>query len=176
MDIAEEQVRSGGYNSFSFRGISKQIGIKSASIHYHFPTKADLGLAIAQRYTVRFIELLNAICQEESSPKVRLSRYIDLFRHVVVVDKNICLCGILATETDILPGLIHKETALFFEQNKQWLIKAIFHNDAQANQKSNVLLACLEGALLLSKVTSTHQDFEDIALYLTENGLLDATH
>ena len=48
-DVAESQVRSGGYHAFSFREISKQIGIKSASVHYHFPTRSDLGVAVARR-------------------------------------------------------------------------------------------------------------------------------
>jgi TetR/AcrR family transcriptional repressor of nem operon len=32
----------GGYNGFSHADIAEAIGIRKASIHYHFPTKVDL--------------------------------------------------------------------------------------------------------------------------------------
>jgi TetR/AcrR family transcriptional repressor of nem operon len=44
-------VQARGYNALSFREIAKDVGIKSASIHYYFPTKGDLGVALAKRYT-----------------------------------------------------------------------------------------------------------------------------
>ena len=37
--VAQNKVREGGYNNFSFRELAKEVGIKSASVHYHFPTK-----------------------------------------------------------------------------------------------------------------------------------------
>ncbi len=54
LDAAERMARTGGYNAFSFREIAKEVGIKAASVHYHFPGKQDLGAAIAKRYTDRF--------------------------------------------------------------------------------------------------------------------------
>lgn len=60
---AESQARSGGYNAFSFRGIAKEIGIKSASIHYHFPTQENPAAELARRYTPKFNQCLLAITQ-----------------------------------------------------------------------------------------------------------------
>ena len=48
IDLAERLVRVRGYNGFSYRDLAEQIGIKTASIHYHFPTKADLGEAMVE--------------------------------------------------------------------------------------------------------------------------------
>ncbi|MEM7678447.1 MAG: TetR/AcrR family transcriptional regulator, partial [Myxococcota bacterium] len=58
LKAAEEMVRQGGYNAFSFRAIADVVGIKSSSVHYYFPTKEDLGVAVAKYYTHRFIESL----------------------------------------------------------------------------------------------------------------------
>jgi AcrR family transcriptional regulator len=55
LDVAERMARTGGYNGFSFREIAKAVGIKAASVHYHFPTKDELGAAVARRYTERFL-------------------------------------------------------------------------------------------------------------------------
>ena len=41
--VAESLIQSRGYNAFSYKDISEIIGIKTSSIHYYFPTKADLG-------------------------------------------------------------------------------------------------------------------------------------
>ncbi len=54
LKVAENKVRKGGYNNFSFREIANEVGIKSASVHYHFPTKADLGAELAHQYTDAF--------------------------------------------------------------------------------------------------------------------------
>ncbi|MDF2795086.1 MAG: transcriptional regulator, TetR family [Pseudomonas orientalis] len=51
MTAARKMVQTRGYNGLSFRELAKEVGIKSASIHYHFPTKGDLGAALAKRYT-----------------------------------------------------------------------------------------------------------------------------
>src|ERR1700721_1374918 len=54
MDLAEAHIRSAGYGGFSFRALAAEIGIKSASVHHHFPTKATMAAAVAQRYADRF--------------------------------------------------------------------------------------------------------------------------
>ena len=42
MDLAENHMRHAGYGGFSFRDLAAEIGIKSASVHHHFPTKATM--------------------------------------------------------------------------------------------------------------------------------------
>lgn len=49
LDAAVAMLQRVGFVSFSFRDLAAQVGIRSASIHYHFPTKADLGLALVAR-------------------------------------------------------------------------------------------------------------------------------
>ncbi|WP_234804713.1 TetR/AcrR family transcriptional regulator [Sinorhizobium americanum] len=59
MDAAEERIRRTGYSGFSFREIAADVGVKSASVHYHFPTKEKLAAAVARRYTDRFLEAVD---------------------------------------------------------------------------------------------------------------------
>src|SRR5690349_365332 len=56
MDLAEVRMREAGYHGFSFRELAAEIGIKSASVHHHFPTKADMAVAVTRRYLQRFLE------------------------------------------------------------------------------------------------------------------------
>jgi TetR/AcrR family transcriptional repressor of nem operon len=55
MDLAEAHIRNAGYGRFSFRDLAAEIGIKSASVHHHFPTKATMAAAVARRYGDRFL-------------------------------------------------------------------------------------------------------------------------
>lgn len=160
IDAAELRVRAGGYNSFSFREISKDIGIKSASIHYHFPTKSDLGVAIATRYTQRFMDSLHDITQQSSDRDKRLALYMGLFRHALEVDHMMCLCGQLASETDVIPEPVRNESRQFFEHNIEWLTTHVFaEKDAS---RATVLLASLEGGMILSKAIGSFEPFEAV--------------
>ena len=161
-DIAESRIREGGFGAFSFREIAKEIGIKSASVHYHFPTKTDLAVAVAKRYTERFMASLN-IDSEAGSSRELLENYIKQFRQAAIYDKKMCLCGALAAECGELPEAVHKEARLFFQQNIEWLTAIFlreFSEPSTAEKKAVSFLATLEGALLVSQVTGEKTYFE----------------
>src|SRR5260370_10621864 len=58
MDLAEARIREAGYRGFSFRGLAAKIGIKSASVHHHFPTMAGIAAAVERRYGDRFFGIV----------------------------------------------------------------------------------------------------------------------
>ena len=60
MDLAEAHIRNAGYGGFSFRDLAAESGIKSASAHHHFPTKATMAAAVARRYGDRFLAARSA--------------------------------------------------------------------------------------------------------------------
>jgi TetR/AcrR family transcriptional repressor of nem operon len=53
-----------GYSGLNFRELANEVGIKAASIHYHFPSKADLGAAVAKRYWEDSAAVLEALWAE----------------------------------------------------------------------------------------------------------------
>ena len=61
LDLAETLIQTRGYSAFSYQDIADSLGIRKASIHYHFPSKADLGVAVVDRYMARFDGALTAI-------------------------------------------------------------------------------------------------------------------
>jgi len=159
---AENQARVGGYNAFSFREIAKEIGIKSASIHYHFPTKSDLAAELAKRYTEKFIIRLDEISSSNNSLYEKLSTYADLFYHALKVDQKMCLCGLFAAEADILPENVKAETKRFFEENINRLeAMLIEHHHSSAKTQALQLLASLEGAMLIAKAFDSERYFKE---------------
>ena len=163
LKAAESKVRKGGYSNFSFRELATDVGIKSASVHYHFPTKADLGAELARQYTETFLGALGdpeALVSEGKDP---IDTYVDLFRQALIKDEKMCLCGLLGAETDCLPDKVRAETKQFFERNLAWLERA--HKlHKKVDQKEAQLLAIktvslLEGAMMISKAIDNNDLF-----------------
>ncbi|MGT2440988.1 G/U mismatch-specific DNA glycosylase (plasmid) [Bradyrhizobium betae] len=96
MDLAEARIREAGYRGFSFRDLAAEIGIKSASVHHHFPTKAGMAAAVARRYGERFFELVGR--REGETPDDVIEMYRAIFRQEIERDGRMCLNGILGAE------------------------------------------------------------------------------
>ena len=94
LDVAEGLIRTSGFNGFSTRDVADAVGIKAASVHYHFPTKADIGVAVTERYTDRFLEALGDPDRFEDA-RSALTLYVDSFRRALVRDRKLCLCAVL---------------------------------------------------------------------------------
>lgn len=170
LKVAQLKVRSGGYNNFSFRELAAEVGIKSASVHYHFPTKSDLGAALAHQYTDDFLRVLGDPNELYAVGKNPIDVYINLFRNALVQDKKMCLCGLLGAESDSLPDKVRYETKRFFELNIAWLEQAhkVIATDNKGLYRQNAIktIAILEGAMLISKTLDDNQIFEEAALEL----------
>lgn len=163
--------RQGGYNSFSFREIAKAVGVKSASVHYHFATKEALGAAIAKNYTAQFLGALGDPDALKTA-KSALSRYISAYRQALVEDGMMCLCGVLGAEIDALPPAVTAEARHFFVANIDWLMTAIDRPDgpktkAKRREKALKTIATLEGAMILSRTLGDHSVFDQAVKSLT---------
>src|ERR1700690_1820272 len=83
LDAAERLAQTRGYNGFSYADVAAQIGVTKASLHYHFPSKAELGRALIERYHVGFTEALGTIDREVGEPCGKLERYVALYDAVM---------------------------------------------------------------------------------------------
>ena len=102
LDIAEHLVQVRGFNGFSYADIASELGITTASLHYHFASKAELGSAVIARYAERFGEALAEIDRDVKDAHAKLEAYAALYAQVLR-DERMCLCGILAAEYQTLP-------------------------------------------------------------------------
>src|SRR5271170_6591557 len=83
LDVAERLAQTRGYNGFSYADIAAQLSVTKASLHYHFPSKADLGLALVERYSLAFSKALGAIDAHTSDAGEKLKRYVGLYDDVM---------------------------------------------------------------------------------------------
>ena len=71
---SESLIRKVGFNGFSTRDVADAVGIKAASVHYHFPMKSDIGVAVTERYTLRFLEDLGDPVARDRRPPPQSSK------------------------------------------------------------------------------------------------------
>ncbi len=170
---AERRMREGGFHGFSFREIAADVGIKSASVHHHFPTKEDLGAAVARAYTDRFVAALGDPADPERTPAGLIARYVDLCRRVLVEDRRMCLACMLATEAAALPSGVNAEARRFFQHNLAWLetvlarfAPGIGPQDLKAEALR--IVATLDGAILVAHSLGDPSAFDRVASRLVE--------
>ena len=161
LKAAEHKVRLGGYDNFSFRELAQEVGIKSASVHYHFPTKADLGAELAHQYTDSFLEALGKPTAIYANGDDPIDTYTALFRNALLVDNKMCLCGLLGAQGESLPDKVREEVKRFFTKNLAWLREAHAANgESDPAQAAIATMSLLEGAMMISKALNDHSHFE----------------
>ncbi len=169
LEVAEKMARDGGYNAFSFREIAKAVGIKSSSVHYHFPTKADLGAAVARNYTDAFMSNLGDVATLVKKNKDPIKVYVQAFERALVKDKQMCLCGLLGAEISSLPEGVVTEINTFFKRNIEWLTDAYREKGSDdPGARALQTLSLLEGALLVSMSLSSPKMFDKATALILE--------
>ncbi|MFS8113145.1 TetR/AcrR family transcriptional regulator [Rhizobium jaguaris] len=164
MAAAKAAVQAHGYNALSFRELAKDVGIKSASVHYHFPTKGALGAALARRYTEDGATYLDELLVKSQDPKWCMDRYAEVFRAALANENRMCLCGIMSAELDDLPPEVRSEVDNFAAMNVAWLARVLKLANPDAaehvlNEHAMAIFAAIEGAQLIAR------GCRDIAIY-----------
>src|ERR1700733_7764161 len=87
LDIAERLLQTRGYNAFSYADIAHALHITKASLHYHFPTKAELGKRLIERYEQAFLQALADIDKASAGVEEKLRHYVELYVKVLRNDR-----------------------------------------------------------------------------------------
>jgi TetR/AcrR family transcriptional regulator, transcriptional repressor for nem operon len=160
---ARRTAQAHGYSGLNFRDLAEEVGIKAASIYHHFPSKADLGAAVARRYWEDTAAHLESMLAETPDPVRCLRRYPDVFRKALENDNRMCLCSFMAAEHDDLPEAVKQEVQTFADVNVAWLSRiltaAAMVSAKESEQRARAIFAAIAGAQLIARSRS------DISLY-----------
>ena|SRR6185312_13509658 len=173
LDAAERLVQSRGFNGFSYADVASELGVTKASLHYHFPSKAELGEALIARYSARFVAALGQIDADGLAPAAKLAAYAALYAQVLR-EERMCLCGMLAAEYETLPAPMRHAILSFFDHNQGWLRTVMEDGradrsmsfDGTAEDGAQTILGGLEGALLVARPYHDVGRFETAATRL----------
>ena len=160
---ARQEAQARGYGGLNFRTLAAEVGVKAASLYHHFPSKADLGAAVARRYredTAAHLETLAVACAD---PVLSLRRYPDTFKKALETDNRLCLASFMAAEYDDLPDAVKTEVQAFADVNVAWLARMLTAAGVveakDAEPRARAIFAAVVGAQLMARSRA------DIALY-----------
>jgi TetR/AcrR family transcriptional repressor of nem operon len=117
---AEALMITRGYAAFSYADLSRRVGVRKASIHHHFRTKEELGVALIDTYLVTFKAALAHILATKPKALPRLRRYAAFFAGSLQ-DGSMPLCGALSAEAFALRASMQQRVRDFFELHLGWL-------------------------------------------------------
>ena len=173
LDAAQDLIQRLGANAVSYQHLSEAVGIRKASIHYHFPAKQDLLAALVERYHTYFIGLVDRIIAEESDAARMLDRYIGLFEATLREGKHdkACLCWMLGAELASLGDEAVRGVRRFYQDNqgrltsilKQGQDAGVFQFSGKSEGLAGLIFAALEGAVLVVRAEGGVKRFRALA-------------
>ena len=161
LDAAEDLCRTVGFNAFSYRDLADRVGIRTASIHYHFPGKADLGRAMAMRYRERFEQALGGILRSDPTANGRWNAFASALQRALGDGDKLCLGGMLSAEFSSLAPEIQTEVTRFFQAGESfvshWLTAGVTSGELRLPQGQTAdvlarsLFSSMQGAMLAAR-------------------------
>lgn len=157
---AQALIETGGYNSFSYADIASVVGIRKASIHHHFPTKADLVRVLVARYRENAEAGMAAIARDIPRPAELLQAYVGYWTQCIGDNSRpFCVCALLASEAPALPPEVAFEVRAYFRFLSAWLAntlergvnEGVFALAASPTEEAEALMAMVHGAMLSAR-------------------------
>ena len=160
MDRAAQLLTSRGFNGFSYRDISSHLGVKNAAIHYHFPAKTDLALALVDEYRRILRKGTSEFMAYGGSALVQLEGFFEFTTKQCHVGRCICPFGAFSVDYDELPEDLRDATQSFMEESIKWLTRVMevgrnegeFSYKGDPRAKAATVLAALQGARQLARI------------------------
>ena len=152
IDAAERRMQAGGFGGFSFREIAADVGIKSSSVHYHFPTKEDLAAAVIRRWAEYTSELIEKELEKDPDP-VRV--WTKAFRGTAFSEAHMCPCTVLGAASQNLPEQVAKEVRAFFKMCQDKLVA-----EGLSPSKAAEVLSTITGALVVANALGDTAEYD----------------
>lgn len=167
LDQAQALCQSRGFNGFSYGDIADTLGIKKASIHYHYPSKVDLGIALVERYGKRLAAELANIEIQHQEPKKQLREFVKIME-LLKQNGRLCLCAMLATDFETLDSRLHDPVRNFFAMTESWIEARLksgknlgeFHFVQPAKVVAQAFLSSIQGMLICDRTFGDQKRFE----------------
>lgn len=169
LNMAEDLLQYKGFNGFSYAHIASELGVKNAAIHYHFPTKEDLSIAVIKRYRDRFQLWVNNSRVKDLTPEKKLDWFLGIYNDMRVDQGKVCLVGSMEVEFNTIPEGLQAEVEALHREMLTWLQNmleegrdaGVFHFHGEAANKAALILSSLQGALQMARALGTKK-FRDV--------------
>ncbi len=168
LDVAEELMLTRGYNGFSYQDIANVVGIRKASIHYHFASKEALGTAFVEQYFSRFQAWRESVTDLPVDAK--LASLLEMFKHVSNNAEKICPLSMLTAEYPTLPQSLQDAVRKLLGEMDTWLVETLAQGQAENTLKpappahvlAKLILNALSASLKMARVFSDLDQLEEV--------------
>lgn len=176
VDVAQDYLQRVGFHAFSYRDIAERIGIRTASIHYHFPTKEDLAAAIVKRVLSGAMAGLEEIDRSGLPPTERLRRFCGMFLQTWGDGDRLCPMCMLAMGQDAIPPAARDGVMAFWAGAERWVEGVIEAGQASGEIRTDrppavvgrTFVAALEGAMVAARVFTDRSRLTDVIEFLLD--------
>ena len=157
---AHQLIIAGGYNGFSYADIADVVGIRKASIHHHFPSKADLVTVLARRYRESAESGIKNLEHGIADPLGQLRAYVQYWTTCIGdASAPFCVCALLASELPALPDEVAQEIRTYFRFLSGWLTAVLERGVQQGvitlshtpRIEAEAFMATVHGAMLSAR-------------------------
>jgi TetR/AcrR family transcriptional repressor of nem operon len=160
MDRAAHLLMSRGFNGFSYRDIATHLGVKNAAVHYHFPSKSDLALALVDQYRSILRKSTAEFMAYGGSAAEQMKGFLSFTRHQCAEGHCICPFGAFSIDYSDLPEKVRKATVDFMDETLAWLTRVLdvgreqktFNFEGDAKSRALAILASLQGARQMARI------------------------
>lgn len=157
---AESLFRERSYSGFSYNDISRPLGIKNAAVHYHFPTKSDLGQAIIERYQRLLARVMRNAPENAQQARQQLDGLFEFETRTHARGQQVCPLAVLATDYANVSAPMRHQGQQLVQDMIDWLGGVLevgrqhnaFTFSGPAQDKAAEILATFLGARQLSRV------------------------
>lgn len=160
LQCARALIVAGGYNGFSYADIAKVVGIRKASIHHHFPSKAELVRTLVAAYRQEAEAGLSELERTLQDPRAKLQAYLGYWERCILENTApFCVCALLAGESQLLPDEVRHEVKAHFRTTSAWLTRAMERGakdgtlalSSTPEAEAEAFLAAVHGAMLSAR-------------------------
>lgn len=172
IDSARYLIQTRGYNGFSYADVAEQVHVRKASIHHHFPTKADLARAVVEESRSGIIEQISLLADEDFDPVRKLGFYTGYWEQCIAdASAPFCVAGMLAAELPSLPTDLAECVRAHFRDLSRWLETiltkgaqlGVFHLQGAASTEAEAFISLIYGAMLTARAYGDPSKFSDVA-------------
>jgi len=159
--LADEFIRTRGFNAFSYGDIAGIMDVRKPSLHYYFPSKSDLGISVIDKELEKMARLKEET--EDLPGNEQLKKLVEVFFNSSRRGK-ICLTGSLTPDYATLPEPMQYKVQEMCRTILDWMAVCLEKGRTEgrlafpgpAQDRALIVLSGLLSSLLLSRVLGDH--------------------
>ncbi|VWC63748.1 TetR family transcriptional regulator [Burkholderia lata] len=171
LEAGRQLIMRRGYSGFSYADIADAIDIRKASIHHHFPTKADLAVAVLQQSQANFDADMSLLDASGADALVQMRAYIGYWERCIADDSApFCVAGMLGAELPALPDEVARAVKAHFDDLAAWLVRVleagvkdgVVQPGVSVQTEAATFISLVYGAMLAARAYGNAGMFRDV--------------